>query len=101
MDSNTIIGILIIVVLVAAGLWYVSWSKKKRMAEVWKGTVEKKWTSDQRDSDGDKIGTNYNIQVKLEDGKTKKLTVKSELWNSLADGNAVEKRAGEMDPVKI
>jgi hypothetical protein len=73
----------------------------KRKAEVWSGNVEKKWESDQRDSEGDKVGVNYNIQVLLSDGKKKKLDVAKTLYDSLSVGDKVDKQAGSMDPVKV
>lgn len=96
---DTVIGILIIAAVVVAGVLLAKRASKKRKAEVWTGTVIKKWLASYTDEDGEttKVPT---IQVKKEDGKKKTYSIGAATYNSLNEGDTVKKEAGSRDPVK-
>lgn len=95
-----VLGIVVMVALVAAGLYYGKWANDKRRADTWTGTVENKKISNVYDSDGDKTGVSYDLTIRRSDGKKKKLSVAKTTYDALNIGDTIEKKAGEMDPAK-
>lgn len=94
-----IIGLVIIAAVIAAGVWWAKRSNDKRLAEVWTGTVIKKWMASYSDDDGNVTKT-PTIQVQIDGGKKKKLSVAAATYNALSEGDKVKKEAGQKDPIK-
>jgi|GEM_PF-2177257 len=93
------LGIVIMVVVIAGGVMWAKRSNSKRLAEAWTGTVVKKWIASYSDEDGNvtKVPT---VQVRLDSGKKKKLSVAAATYNGLSEGDKVKKGAGQKDPAK-
>lgn len=95
---NFVIGLIIIALIIFGAVKLTRRSDAKRLAEAWSGTVVKKWLATYSDEDSvKKIPT---IQVQIDGGKKKKLAISSETYNSLSEGDKVQKTAGQKDPVK-
>ncbi|GAA3517298.1 hypothetical protein GCM10022234_10820 [Aeromicrobium panaciterrae] len=92
------IAIAIAVVLIALLLLLRARVRQRgaaRRSEAWEGVV----TDLSRNSfDGQNMV--HQVEVRLSDGKTKKLRIPGKLFESLAVGDAVSKTAGSPDPVK-
>lgn len=97
---DTVIGIAIIAAVIIAAIWWTKRSNDKRKAEVWTGTVEKKWVSSYTDEDGDTTRTPM-IKVLKDDGKKKKYSVSTETYEALNEGDKIKKEAGQIDPFKV
>ncbi|HVS58878.1 MAG TPA: hypothetical protein VHD60_04075 [Candidatus Saccharimonadales bacterium] len=97
---DTFLGFVIIIAVIAGGIWLANRSSKKRMAQEWDGTVLKKWISTYTDEDGDTTET-PTIQVQIDGGKKKKMTVSAQTYNALNAGDKVKKSAGQKDPAKV
>lgn len=95
-----VIGLIIIAAVIFVGAKLSKRSSAKRLADAWSGTVVKKWLASYSDEDGDvtKVPT---IQVQIDGGKKKKLAVSAGVYNSLNEGDKVQKTAGQEDPAKV
>ena len=95
---NFVIGLVIIAAIIFGAVKLTKRSDAKHLAEAWSGTVVKKWLA--TCSDEDSIKKVPTIQVQIDGGKKKKLPVSAETYNSLSEGDKVQKSAGQKDPVK-
>ncbi|MHB8247054.1 MAG: DUF7489 domain-containing protein [Acidimicrobiales bacterium] len=85
--------------LVGGGIWFTKRSTQKRLDQDWSGTVVKKWLAAYTDDDG-VVTKTPTIQVQIDGGKKKKLSVTPSTYNSFAEGDTVKKTAGQTDPIK-
>lgn len=95
-----IFGIAIIAGIVVVAMFFNQRSNDKRKAEAWVGSVESKKISDVYDSEGNKTSQSFDLVISFSDGKKRKVAVAKETYDELTIGDAVEKTAGVMDPVK-
>jgi hypothetical protein len=98
---DLLVGLLFVGAIIAFLYFGNKFFEARRKKEVWAGVIEKKWESDQLDSEGDAVGINYNLKIKLDTGKSKKVDVAQETYNALEVGNKVEKQLGALDPIKV
>jgi hypothetical protein len=88
-----IVGFLLIILKIA----------NKTKNSYWKGEVTDKLFNSARGSfeDSKKISNYYTLVVKTNEGLTRKIAVRKELYDSVKVGDALEKPLGKLNPVKI
>ncbi|HUD04451.1 MAG TPA: hypothetical protein VMR59_00490 [Patescibacteria group bacterium] len=69
----------------------------------WKGKVTDKLYNTQRGSfeDSDRVSSFYTLVVKTDEGITRKIAVRKEMYDSTKVGDTLEKPKGKLNPVKI
>jgi hypothetical protein len=85
----------IVAIAAAALAKYVMGRHAAQRAESWEGTVVSK---DRSSPDGQNMY--HYAMVKLADGTTKKAQINGSLWETLNEGDKLQKRAGEAEPTK-
>ena len=68
----------------------------------WKGKVtDKLYNAVKEDSDSNVKTPFYTLVVKTEDGLTRKIAVRKEMYDSTKVGDTLEKPKGKLNPVKV
>ena len=67
----------------------------------WTGTVLKKHYNQTEDMDSDIKQDNYYLEVKLDDGKIRKIAVGKKMYDEVKDGDRLRKEKGQMWPKVI
>jgi membrane protein implicated in regulation of membrane protease activity len=91
-----IIACAIVAIAVVLLARYVIVRRTTRRKEVWEGVVVSK---DRSSPDGQNMY--HYITVKLTSNVTKKVQIRGSLWKTLSEGDKVQKRVGDYDPIKV
>lgn len=86
-----ILGIGLVVLLIILSIL----GRRKRIKSSWKGTVEKKIEQN------DEGGKSYSVVFRKEDGKKVTLHMKKKDYEKFREGDTVEKRSGEYNPIRV
>lgn len=76
-------------------------SVQKRKADVFTGTVTDKKEYEDEDEDSHIKDYHYYLYFKTDAGKEVKYSVAKDIYDSFEVGDKVEKKVGEMIPVKV
>jgi len=87
-------------VLTLAFIFLIIYLIKKGKDQAWTGIVVAKKFNKSTDMD-DNTQDNYYFEVKLDDGKTRKIAVSSKFYNEIAEGDKLKKEKGKLWPTKI
>jgi hypothetical protein len=73
---------------------------KKNKDSYWKGTISDKYTSEIEDDDGHE-STVFILEVAIDGGGKRKVTVRKAMYDDCQVGNTLEKPKGAFNPVKV
>ena len=87
----TVVGTLLVCAVIAV-LYF-----RHVRASAYEGVIESKGTSESESNDGG-TQTVYFVMVRLADGKQKRVHVNQKRWKEWSVGQAIVKRAGQLNP---
>jgi cell division septation protein DedD len=94
----TVVVIVCILVAIAAVMLgkHVMGRRATRRSEAWEGVVISK---DRSSPDGQNMY--HSVMVRLTNDTTKEIQIPGSLWETLSEGDKLQKRAGSYEPTKV
>lgn len=90
-----VVGVVVVIAAIVLAK-YVTDRRGARRGEAWAGVVVSK---DRSSPDGQNMY--HYIEVRLADSTTKKVQINGSLWETLNEGDSVQKQAGSYEPTKV